>query len=51
MTTNPVGKDTKTIGLNMKLEMADEIGLRRKSLKSVVTPGVRFSTIVANVGK
>ena len=30
--TNPVGKGTKTIGINMKLEMADELERRAKSM-------------------
>ena len=33
MATNAVGKDTKTIGLNMKIEMADEIERRAKSMQ------------------
>lgn len=32
MATNPVGKNTKTIGLNMKIEEAEEIENRAKSM-------------------
>ena len=32
MATNPIGKDTKTIGLNMSAEMADEIEKRASSM-------------------
>ena len=32
MATNPVGKGTKTIGINMKSEMADDIEKRAKSM-------------------
>jgi hypothetical protein len=31
--SNPVGKGTKTIGINMKQEMADEIERRAKSMQ------------------
>ena len=33
MATNPTGKGTKTIGINMKLEMANEIERRAKSMQ------------------
>ena len=33
MATNPAGKDTKTIGINMKNEMAEEIERRAKSMQ------------------
>ena len=32
MATNPVGKGTKTIGLNMKVAMAKELAKRAKSM-------------------
>lgn len=32
MATNPIGKNTKTIGINMRQEMADELERRAKSL-------------------
>ena len=32
MASNPVGKDTKTIGINMKAEMASELDKRAKSM-------------------
>lgn len=32
MSTNPAGKGTKTIGINMKLDMAEEIERRAKSM-------------------
>lgn len=33
MATNPVGKGTKTIGINMSAEMADALELRAKSMQ------------------
>ena len=33
LATNPMGKGTKTIGLNMKKPMADEIERRAKSMQ------------------
>lgn len=33
MATNPAGKGTKTIGINMKKAMADEIECRAKSMQ------------------
>ena len=33
MTTNPAGKGTKTIGLNMQEKMASEIERRAKSMQ------------------
>ena len=33
MSTNPIGKNTKTIGVNMKREMAEEIERRATSLE------------------
>ena len=33
MVTNRAGKGTRTIGLNMKLEMAEEIERRAKSMQ------------------
>ena len=33
MATNPVGKNTKTIGINMKADMAREIERRAKSMQ------------------
>ncbi|VGO21114.1 hypothetical protein [Pontiella sulfatireligans] len=33
MTTNPAGKGTKTIGINMKLDMANELERRAKSMQ------------------
>ena len=32
MATNPIGKDTKTIGINMKMDMADELEKRANSM-------------------
>ena len=32
MATNPVGKDTKTIGINMNKKMADELEDRASSM-------------------
>jgi len=32
MATNPIGKDTKTIGINITQEMADEIQVRADSM-------------------
>lgn len=32
MTTNPIGKNTKTIGINMSKEIADELELRAHSM-------------------
>jgi hypothetical protein len=32
MATNPIGKDTKTIGLNMNQKMADELEKRASSM-------------------
>ena len=32
MATNPIGKDTKTIGINMKKHMADELEERANSM-------------------
>ena len=32
MATNPVGKDTKTIGINMNKKMADELEKRANSM-------------------
>ena len=32
MTTNPIGKNTKTIGINMPKEMAQELERRAKSM-------------------
>ena len=32
MATNPIGKDTKTIGINMTQKMADEIQVRADSM-------------------
>lgn len=32
MTTNPIGKDTKTIGINMSQEMGDELESRATSM-------------------
>jgi hypothetical protein len=33
MATNPAGKNTKTIGINMKLELAEEIERRATSMQ------------------
>ena len=33
MATNPAGKNTKTIGINMKKEMSDELERRAKSMQ------------------
>ena len=33
MATNPVGKGTKTIGINMKKDMANELERRAKSMQ------------------
>jgi len=33
MATNPTGKGTKTIGINMKKEVADELERRAKSMQ------------------
>lgn len=33
MATNPAGKGTKTIGINMKSEMAQELERRSKSMQ------------------
>lgn len=32
MATNPIGKNTKTIGINMNKEMADELEKRSESM-------------------
>lgn len=32
MATNPIGKDTKTIGINMSLKMADDLENRAESM-------------------
>jgi len=32
MATNPVGKGTKTVGINMSLEMANELNERSSSM-------------------
>ncbi len=32
MATNPIGKDTKTIGINMNKKMADELEKRANSM-------------------
>ena len=32
MATNPIGKDTKTIGINMSQKMADELEKRADSM-------------------
>ncbi len=32
MTTNPIGKGTKTIGINMSLKMANELEKRSSSM-------------------
>jgi hypothetical protein len=32
MATNPVGKETKTIGINMNMKMADELEERANSM-------------------
>lgn len=32
MTTNPIGKDSKTIGINMSKKMADELEKRADSM-------------------
>jgi len=32
MTTNPIGKDTKTIGVNMSKKLADELERRSSSM-------------------
>jgi hypothetical protein len=32
MTTNPIGKNTKTIGINMSREVADELEKRASSM-------------------
>ena len=32
MATNPIGKDTKTIGINMNNKMADELEKRAQSM-------------------
>jgi uncharacterized OsmC-like protein len=33
METNPTGKDTKTIGINMKIDMAQELERRARSMQ------------------
>lgn len=33
MATNPAGKDTKTIGINMKKQMAEELERRAASMQ------------------
>lgn len=33
MTTNPAGKGTKTVGINMKVAMAQELERRAKSMQ------------------
>ena len=33
MATNPIGKNTKTIGINMDKKMADELEKRAKSMQ------------------
>ena len=32
MATNPIGKDTKTIGINMSAKMADDLEARASSM-------------------
>jgi len=32
MATNPIGKNTKTIGINMKAEMAEQLEARAESM-------------------
>ena len=32
MATNPIGKDTKTIGINMSMKMADDLEARATSM-------------------
>ena len=46
MATNPVGKGTKTIGINMKSEMADDIEKRAKSMG--ISTGMYCKTILGN---
>ncbi len=43
MATNPVGKGTKTIGLNMSAKMADEIEKRASSMHLSVS---KYCTII-----
>ena len=45
MPTNPVGKGTKTIGLNMPLEMANELERRASSMQ--VSTG-KYCKIILN---
>ena len=33
MATNPIGKETKTIGINMKIEQAQELERRARSMQ------------------
>ncbi len=44
MATNPIGKGTKTIGINMSQDMADELELRSKSMG--ISTGMYCKTIL-----
>ena len=46
MATNPAGKGTKTIGINMKLEMATEIERRAASMQ--ISTGAYCKIILGN---
>ena len=46
MATNPAGKGTKTIGINMKLDMANEIERRAKSMQ--ISTGQYCKIILGN---
>ena len=42
MATNPIGKGTKTVGLNMTQEMADELERRAASMHLSVSKYVKL---------
>lgn len=44
MATNPIGKGTKTIGINMAQDMADELEKRAKSMG--ISTGMYCKTIL-----
>jgi predicted DNA-binding protein len=44
MATNPIGKGTKTIGINMSQDMADELEKRSKSMG--ISTGMYCKTIL-----
>ena len=52
MATNPIGKNTKTIGINMSKEMADELESRASSMhRSTSKDGKGILTEWLKLGK